>query len=133
MVCVPGIRDTQAGLKGFRRAAAVELARRVRLDRFSFDVELLFIARRMRLRIVDSPVLFVYCKEPSTVHFVRDSLAMARDMLRIRWRGWRGVYEQPLSAGELADVRDGGSLAAIATPAVAAVGRAAAVRSDRVG
>src|SRR5262245_34436346 len=42
---VRGIKDTQAGLKGFRQSAARTLAVRVRLDRFSFDVETFFVAR----------------------------------------------------------------------------------------
>ncbi|MEO6593611.1 MAG: glycosyltransferase, partial [Planctomycetota bacterium] len=109
LLVVPGVRDSQAGLKGFQRQAAQALAERVRLDRFSFDVELLFVARRMGLRLVDCPVWFVYCKEPSTVHFVRDSLAMVRDMLRVRWRGFRGVYERTLTPGEMAELRAGGA------------------------
>lgn len=97
-VVVPGIRDTQAGLKGFSREAARELAARVRLDRFSFDVEMLFVARRLGLRIAECPVEFVYRKEPSTVRFVADSLRMARDMLLVRWRGWRHQYDVPDAA-----------------------------------
>lgn len=105
---VPGIRDTQAGLKGFRRAAARHCAGRVRLDRFSFDVELFFVARRAGLRIAECPVRFLYRKEPSTVKFFRDSLAMVVDMLRVRWRGLRGVYEREPTEAELADLHAGG-------------------------
>ncbi|MEZ6036669.1 MAG: glycosyltransferase [Planctomycetota bacterium] len=135
-ICVPGVRDTQAGLKGFRREAAQELATRVQLDRFSFDVELLFVARRLGLRVTACPVLFVYCKEPSTVHFVRDSLAMVRDMLRIRWRGWRGAYRQPLPPEQLAELHNGGAAAtgaAIAPGPIETRRNASPQRADRVG
>ncbi|NOT46008.1 MAG: glycosyltransferase [Acidobacteria bacterium] len=108
---VPDVRDTQAGLKGFGREAAVALAERVRLDRFSFDVELLFVARRLRLSVVDCPVLFLYRKEPSTVRFAHDSFAMLRDMIRIRIRGWRGVYEAGPDRVMLADLEHGGRAA----------------------
>ncbi|MBL8747556.1 MAG: glycosyltransferase [Planctomycetes bacterium] len=95
MAVVPGIRDTQAGLKGFRREAARAIASRCRLDRFSFDVEMFFVARRLGLRIDECPVEFLYRKEPSTVRFATDSLRMLRDMARIRCRGVRGVYDRP--------------------------------------
>lgn len=108
LLVVPGVRDSQAGLKGLRATAARELAGRVQLNRFSFDVEMLFVARRLGMVLRDCPVLFLYRKEPSTVNFVRDSLAMVRDMLRVRWRGLRGVYERPPSPALLADLRHGG-------------------------
>ena len=112
---VPRIRDTQAGLKGFTRAAARELAGRIRLDRFSFDVELFYIARRLGMRIDECPVEFLYRKEPSTVRFVQDSLRMVRDMLRIRWRGLRKVYDQADPA-LLADLERGGALPGMPAP-----------------
>jgi glycosyltransferase involved in cell wall biosynthesis len=102
---VGGIRDTQAGIKGFRTAAARELATRVRLPRFSFDVELFFVARHLGLRIDECPVRFLYRKEPSTVKFFRDSVAMMVDMLRVRWRGLRGAYDGERDAAALADLR----------------------------
>src|SRR5205814_9751513 len=81
MLVVPGVHDTQAGLKGFQRAAARELATPVRLDRFSFDVELLYLAQRLGLRIVECPVLFLYRQEPSTVRFIRASWATLHDRI----------------------------------------------------
>jgi len=106
---VGGVRDSQAGLKGFRRAAAVLLAHRVRLARFSFDVELFYVAQRHRLALADCPVRFIYRKEPSTVRFVRDSLAMVRDMLLVRWRGLTGAYDRELGDAELQDLLHGGA------------------------
>jgi dolichyl-phosphate beta-glucosyltransferase len=109
LLVVRGVRDSQAGLKGFRRAAAVLLAHRVRLPRFSFDVELFYVANRHRLALADCPVRFIYRKEPSTVNFVRDSLAMVRDMLRVRWRGLTGAYDRELGDAELQDLLHGGA------------------------
>lgn len=121
---VRGVLDTQAGLKGFSRDAARTLAARVRLDRFSFDVELLFVARRLGLRIAECPVLFLYRKEPSTVRFARDSLAMLRDMLRIRLRGVRGMYDRDPDPAVLADLESGGATAAAAAASPPAGGAA---------
>ncbi|HHI79280.1 MAG TPA: glycosyltransferase [Planctomycetes bacterium] len=95
ILVVPGIYDTQAGLKGVRKEVAPDLFPRGRLQRFSFDVEFLFLARLLGYRIQQCPLQFYYRKEPSTVHFVRDSFRMLMDMLRIRWRSFRGRYRTP--------------------------------------
>jgi dolichyl-phosphate beta-glucosyltransferase len=83
-------RDTQAGLKGFRREAARKIFSRQRINRFSFDVEVLYLAKRLGLRITEVPVTFRYFDEPSTVKFLRDGGKMLYDLWRIRWRGWTG-------------------------------------------
>ena len=94
---VPGIRDTQAGLKGFRREAVLDLFPRGNLPRFSFDVELLYVAQRRGKRIEPVPITFAYRKEPSTVRFLRDTVQMLIDMARVRLRGIRGAYDRPLT------------------------------------
>ncbi len=109
LIVLPGVLDSQAGLKGFQRAAARRLAGRVRLDRFSFDVELLFAARQLGLRLDPCPVLFVYRKEPTTVRFARDSIAMLRDMLRVRWRGIRGAYLPEPTPDLIEEIAAGGA------------------------
>ncbi|MEP7380666.1 MAG: glycosyltransferase [Gemmatimonadota bacterium] len=92
LILLPGIRDTQAGLKGFTARAADEIFPQLSIPRFGFDLECLFIARRRGLVIDQTPVNFRYDNEPSTVHFVRDVVAMLRDIATVRWRGWRGRY-----------------------------------------
>lgn len=94
-LCVPGLSDTQAGLKGFRREAAQYIFHRQRLNRFSFDVEILRIAQVARLRIVDVPVQYRYTSESSTVEFVKDSLWMLRDLVRIKVWEAQGQWEKP--------------------------------------
>jgi dolichyl-phosphate beta-glucosyltransferase len=49
-------RDTQCGLKGFRREVARELFGRARVDGFAFDVEVLLLARRLGLVVAEIPV-----------------------------------------------------------------------------
>lgn len=94
LTLIPGVLDTQAGLKGYTAAAAHSVFSRVRIDGFGFDLECLFIARRLGLRIDQVPVHFRYHDEPSTVRFVRDAGRMAADLATIRWRGWIGAYER---------------------------------------
>lgn len=91
---VPHLRDTQAGIKGFSARVVDELFPRLVKDRFSFDVELLYLAQREGCRIEEVPVTYFYRKEASTVRFARDTFEMCRDLLDIRLNGARGVYAQ---------------------------------------
>jgi dolichyl-phosphate beta-glucosyltransferase len=86
------VRDCQAGLKGFRRAAADIVFRRQRLDGFAFDAELLYIASRFNLKVRQVPVEFRYFSEPSTVDFLRDSILALRDLALVRLNAARGRY-----------------------------------------
>jgi dolichyl-phosphate beta-glucosyltransferase len=98
VLTVPRILDTQAGLKGFRTEAVRPVLRQLRMDGFSFDVELLRALTDHGARIVEVPVAFRYDSEPSTVAFAVDSARMFRDLVRIRARSIRGRY-RPDTAG----------------------------------
>lgn len=89
---LPGLLDTQAGLKGFSARAAELVFRKLTVAGFGFDVELLYVARRLGLSIVQTPVRFRYESEPSTLRFTRDAITMLGDLARIRWNGLRGRY-----------------------------------------
>lgn len=91
---VNGLRDTQAGLKGFSAAAADQIFALQRLGRFSFDVEVLFIAQKLGFEVAEVGVSFIYCKEPSTIRFGLDTLKMLRDMLYIRLNSIWGRYRK---------------------------------------
>lgn len=84
LLAVPGIRDTQCGFKLFRGDVARELFSEARIDRFAYDVEILYLARRAGIPIAEVPVLWFNSPE-SKVAVVKDSLRMLRDLLRIRW------------------------------------------------
>lgn len=90
---LPGIQDTQCGFKGFRRETVPALFGRQGLEGWGFDVELLYLARQRGYRIVEVPVHWTYGKH-SRVHPLRDSWRMGLDLLRVRWRAWRGNYRQ---------------------------------------
>lgn len=92
LALLPGIADTQAGLKGFTADAAELIFPQLSIRRFGFDLECLFIARQHGMTIAQTPVEFHYNNEPSTVHFVRDVIAMLRDIALVRWHGWRRFY-----------------------------------------
>ena len=93
MLLLPGVLDTQAGLKGFTAAASEIVFRRLTVGGFGFDVEALYVARKHRLRVTQVAVDFRYDEEPSTVRFVADAGGMLRDLARIRTNDWRGRYD----------------------------------------
>jgi dolichyl-phosphate beta-glucosyltransferase len=101
LTLLPGVLDTQAGLKGFTSRAATEIFSRVTIAGFGFDLECLYVARYLHLRVEQIPVRFRYEDEPSTVRFIKDAKTMAADLARIRWRGWRGAYENPAAVPPL--------------------------------
>jgi len=80
---IPGIRDTQCGFKLFRREAAQATFSRRKIDGFAFDVEILYIARKLGFRVAELPVIWVN-DEASRVDPVRHSIQMFRDIVRIR-------------------------------------------------
>jgi len=92
---LPGLQDTQCGYKCFRGAVVDELFSRQTLGGWSFDVEILFIARRRGLRIVEVPISWAYIPG-SKVSVIKSSLRVVVELLTIRLNGWRGVYERPL-------------------------------------
>ncbi len=89
---LPGILDTQAGLKGFTAEAAEIIFSRLTLSGFGFDLECLYIARSHGLKIEQTPVDFHYKDEPSTISFVKHGAEMLVDLIRVRRNGARGVY-----------------------------------------
>jgi hypothetical protein len=91
-ILLPGIHDTQAGLKGFTAHAAETVFPRQTLCGFGFDLECLFIARLHGLNIEQVPVDFYYSDEPSTISFASHGAEMLMDLLRVRVNGARGIY-----------------------------------------
>jgi glycosyltransferase involved in cell wall biosynthesis len=91
-VLLPGILDTQAGLKGFTARAAETIFSRQTLCGFGFDLECLYIARSHRLKIEQVPVDFHYNDEPSTISFAKHAAEMLMDLMRVRRNGARGIY-----------------------------------------
>lgn len=83
--------DTQCGFKLFSARAAGEIFQRQRLDGFGFDVEVLFIARKLGFRSVEVPVRWNHA-EGSKVRMIGDSANMFLDLVRVRINHLRGRY-----------------------------------------
>jgi glycosyltransferase involved in cell wall biosynthesis len=85
------IRDTQCGLKLFRRASTRRAFERQRISGFGFDPELLFLVQRFGGTIVEVPVR--WNDSPATkVRFLRDATRMFLDLFAVRWRAATGQY-----------------------------------------
>jgi hypothetical protein len=80
-----GLKDTQCGFKAFRTPVARILFHLMVIDRFAFDVEVLALARQLGMEICEVPVEW-RDSQNSTVRPISDSMSMAIDVLRIRWR-----------------------------------------------
>ncbi len=94
---ISGLKDTQCGFKVFRRSVARDLFARQTLDGFSFDVEILYLARKRHYRVEEIAIDW-YFDANSRVRAGRDTLRMVADLLRIRLRTAVGGYGR---AGEL--------------------------------
>ena len=97
-----GIRcsDIQCGAKAFRRTVAVRLFQCQRLDGFSFDAEVMFLAGRAGYRVAEVPFTLRVSKH-SSVRLVAESAVMFLDLFRIRFNNLRGLYKSTAAAGKV--------------------------------
>jgi len=85
------ILDTQCGFKAFVNERCRIVFEQQRIERFGFDPEVLFLAKRHGLRTAEIPVRWAH--DPATkVHVVRDSVMMSSDLIYIRWNWLLGRY-----------------------------------------
>jgi glycosyltransferase involved in cell wall biosynthesis len=89
---LPGLNDTQCGFKCFSAKAVNDIFNLQTLDGWSFDIELLFLARRRNYRVREIPIDWYYHPE-TKVSALRDALRMIRDIFQIHVNTWRGRYE----------------------------------------
>jgi dolichyl-phosphate beta-glucosyltransferase len=104
-VLLPGIKDTQCGFKGFRRAVAIDLfgssilysengPERTGPLVTAFDVELLYLARKRCYHIHELPVVWRHVTG-SKVRPGIDGLLMLKDVFQVRINDLRGRYSKP--------------------------------------
>ncbi len=89
--------DTQCGFKAFRMNVCRPLIQGATIDRFGFDVELLYVAYRARLRLKEIPVRWDHA-EGSKINMASDSLKMLSEVGRIRQQARRGVYDRAIKS-----------------------------------
>lgn len=83
-------RDTQCGFKLFSRTAAQDVAARQQIESFGFDVEILYIAKKLGYRILEVPVRWNNVE--GTKVSLWNGLRAFLDPLEVRRNDWRGFY-----------------------------------------
>jgi hypothetical protein len=86
-------KDTQCGFKAFIREPAVPIFRVQRIRGFGFDPEILYLAKKRGLRLLEVPVLW-YHSEGTKVRMLRDSLMMFLNLIEIRLNDLLGRYDE---------------------------------------
>ena len=86
--------DTQCGFKMISGKAADEVAKRMVIDRFGFDYELIKLAKDLRFKIKQLPVRWLN-EEGSTVTLTGPNgyIQVFVDLFKMRWRLWTGKYK----------------------------------------
>jgi dolichyl-phosphate beta-glucosyltransferase len=92
LVLSTGLADTQCGFKAFTSTAAKEIFRRLTIDGFGFDVEMVFVARKLKYSIQPVAVQMIDRHRLSRVRLVEDSIKMFMNLFTIRWLDWQGKY-----------------------------------------
>jgi dolichyl-phosphate beta-glucosyltransferase len=93
MLALPGLNDTQCGFKCFRAQVAEDLFCHQTLTGWSFDIELLYIARRRGYKVVEIPIPW-YFNPDSKLSAVQDAFKMGLDIFSIRMNAMRGMYDR---------------------------------------
>jgi len=90
-------KDTQCGFKAFKRDAAQTIFRLQTIERWGFDPEILFIARKLKCKVVEVPVTWGHDAR-SRMSYLKDGMKMLEDMARIRSNSLRGRYDEAIVA-----------------------------------
>ena len=90
-------KDTQCGFKAFRRPVAQVIFRLQRIERWGFDPEILFIARKLKCTIVEVPVTWGH-DERSRMSYLKDGMKMLEEMVVIRFNSLTGRYDEAIAA-----------------------------------
>ncbi|MCD6178208.1 glycosyltransferase family 2 protein [bacterium] len=89
------IKDTQCGFKCFTKRAVEDIFPRCRIDRFSFDVEILVIAKLLGYKIKEVPIRWV--NDPHSKVKFKNMAKMGFDLIKIRWNLIKKIYVQKTS------------------------------------
>ncbi len=92
LFAIKEFKDTQCGFKLFKKDVAKDIFELQTINRFAFDVEILYIALKKNYKIKELPVKWIDQKG-STVNPVKDSISMLKDLLKIRFNDFLGKYK----------------------------------------
>ena len=86
-------RDTQCGFKAFRRRAVQTIFPLQKIERWGFDPEILFLARKFGFSVEEVPVAWGH-SGATRIHPLVDGTRMFLEMLRVRWYDLTGKYDR---------------------------------------
>ena len=89
---LPGLQDTQCGFKCFSQETVKDLFQHQTLPGWSFDIELLYIARQRGYKVQEIPIPWYFHQE-SKIRAVRDALQILMDIQSIRRNAKQGIYD----------------------------------------
>jgi dolichyl-phosphate beta-glucosyltransferase len=98
-------RDTQCGFKAFTRTAAQSLFAVQKIERWGFDPELLFLANKFGIKVVEIPIDWSHC-EGSRIRYFRDGIRMFQEILKVRWYALMQTYDTPVAPQAINNLRD---------------------------
>ena len=84
--------DTQCGFKAFRQPAVQAIFPLQKIERWGFDPEILFLARKFGFQVKEVPVLWGH-SGGTRIHPLKDGSRMFLEMLHVRWNDWTGKYD----------------------------------------
>lgn len=83
--------DTQCGFKMFSRKAAKKIFPKQTIDRWGFDPEILFLAKKYKFKIKETPVSW-HDMAGSKVNPIKDGIKMLGELVKVRWNSIVGKY-----------------------------------------
>jgi dolichyl-phosphate beta-glucosyltransferase len=86
-------KDTQCGFKAFKRSAVQAIFPLQKIERWGFDPEILFLARKFGFKVKEVPVAWGH-SGGTRIHPLTDGSRMFQDLLRIRWNDFTGKYQR---------------------------------------
>jgi glycosyltransferase involved in cell wall biosynthesis len=84
--------DTQCGFKAFKRPAVDAIFPLQKIERWGFDPEILFLARKFKFKVKEVPVAWGHSGD-TRINPLVDGSRMVQEMLRIRWNNMTGKYD----------------------------------------
>ena len=84
-------KDTQCGFKAFTRRSAQAIFPLQKIERWGFDPELLYLAKKFRFTVSEVPVAWSH-REGTRIHPLRDGIRMFSELVKVRWYAMKGYY-----------------------------------------
>jgi glycosyltransferase involved in cell wall biosynthesis len=93
-------KDTQCGFKAFKAPAVKAIFPLQKIERWGFDPEILFLARKFGFKVAEISVAWAH-RDGTSINPLIDGFRMFQEMLRIRWYSLTGKYDEPIASPKI--------------------------------